>query len=141
MSTSKDGLGDVLIVEAVARSGGYEAVDTAAKWGAVASALGFKKDRGEEIKQRYEDLLKFSADLDEKEDEDELDYEVDKILDRKEEDGKVTYLVQWKGDGDEQPSPSWEPSANLSCPGDHLRTSLATLIKALYSDCKSKHHG
>ena len=120
--SGKDVLNDAFIVEAVGRNGGYEEIERVGKWGTIANALGLRKDRGEEIKQRYEDLLRFSAEEDQRLEENEEDYEVEDILDSREVDGQIQYLVKWKGDDDDddddEGNQSWEPSANLSCPGE-----------------------
>lgn len=115
MSANKDVLDDLLIAEVVARNGGYEATDRRGEWPSIANSLGARKDRAEEIKQRYEDMLLKSAEQDQKEEDNELDYEVEAILDRREENGQVQYLVKWKDDDYNQ---TWEPSSNLSCPGE-----------------------
>ena len=110
-------LHDSLIVEAVARHGGYEEVERLDKWAALVNALGARKDLAKQVKERYEDLLRQSAEQDELEDEMEEDYEVDEILDSRETSAGVEYLVKWKGDDDDDDSnQTWEPSANLSCP-------------------------
>jgi len=116
-------LSDALIVEAVGRNGGYEEVERTVAWSKIANGLGVRKDRAEEIKQRYEDLLKQSAEQDQQEEDNEEDYEVDAILDSRDNNGVTEYLVKWKvsyEDDDEQEAEpgncSWEPSANLSCP-------------------------
>eukprot|EP00965_Chrysotila_dentata_P238462 6202509-Pleurochrysis_carterae.AAC.2 len=58
-------LSDALICEVVARNGGYEEVDTNSKWPQIAGALGFSKSEASRIKERYEDLLKYTAELEE----------------------------------------------------------------------------
>ena len=119
--SNKDVLQDTLIVEAVGRNGGYEDIERLAKWGAIANSLGVRKERGEEIRQRYEELLRQSAEQDQQEDENEEDYEVEEILDSREKDGQTEYLVKWKSldddDDENDNNTSWEPSSNLSCPG------------------------
>ena len=87
MTGSKDLLQDAMIVEAVGRNGGYEEIERTGKWGAIANALGVRKERAEELKNRYEDLLRYSAQQDQEEDDNEEDYEVEEILDSKEEGG------------------------------------------------------
>eukprot|EP00327_Prymnesium_parvum_P033943 CAMPEP_0195608380 /NCGR_PEP_ID=MMETSP0815-20121206/8712_1 /TAXON_ID=97485 /ORGANISM="Prymnesium parvum, Strain Texoma1" /LENGTH=350 /DNA_ID=CAMNT_0040748233 /DNA_START=33 /DNA_END=1087 /DNA_ORIENTATION=+ len=109
----KDVLPDSIIVEAVGRHGGYEEIERVGKWGSIANSIGVRKDRGEEIKQRYEDLLRLSAEQDQDEEENDEDFEVEEILDRREEEGQIKYLVKWKDDPLTQ---TWEPSTNLSCP-------------------------
>ena len=115
---------DELIGEAVARQGGYEAVEQSKKWEAIANGLGLAKSLGEGLKKRYEDMLRTSAELDEVEDEDE-EFEVEAILDsRTDERGNVQYLVKWKfeddgeegDDADEKDNTTWEPRDNLACP-------------------------
>ena len=117
---------DELIGEAVARQGGYEAVEHNKKWEAIANGLGLAKALGEGVKKRYEDMLRTSAELDEVEDEDD-EFEVEAILDsRTDEKGNVQYLVKWKfeDDGEEgddaaddaMVNTTWEPRENLACP-------------------------
>ena len=97
---------DEHIAEAVARQGGYEEVERNNKWAQIANSLGLRKDLHEKVKARYEDMLRHSAELDEREEQDEdEEYEVDTILDsRIDKDGNVEYLVKWKfeddGEGD-----------------------------------------
>ena len=47
------------------------------------------------------------------EDEDDVQYEVDKLLHKKKEGGRVHYLVKWLGYRDEDNT--WEPEDNLDC--------------------------
>ena len=122
--TSKIQIRDELIGEAVARQGGYEAVEQSKKWEAIANGLGLPKILAEGVKRRYEDMLRTSAELDEVEDEEE--FEVETILDsRTDERGNVLYLVKWKfnDDGEEgeeggaegaRDDTTWEPRENLA---------------------------
>ena len=119
---------DELIGEAVARQGGYEAVENNKKWEAIANGLGLPKLKAEGVKRRYEDMLRMSAELDEVEEEDEdEEFVVETILDsRTDEKGNVQYLVKWKmvddgkddGKGDEadEENTTWEPREHLACP-------------------------
>ena len=116
---------DEHIAEAVARQGGYEEVERNSKWAQIANSLGLRKDLHEKVKARYEDMLRHSAELDEREEQDEdEEYEVDTILDsRIDKDGNVEYLVKWKfeddgegDDGDDEDRTTWEPRENLACP-------------------------
>ena len=114
-------LDDQLLVESVAREGGYEVVDQAGKWAAVASTLGMRKTAGGEVKHRYEDLLRASSELEVPADDD-LEYEVEAILDSKlDEAGNTEYLVKWKSHGEadgehDDVDETWEPRDNLACP-------------------------
>mmetsp|Transcript_62634 Transcript_62634/g.104235 ORF Transcript_62634/g.104235 Transcript_62634/m.104235 type:complete len:223 (+) Transcript_62634:82-750(+) len=104
---------DGLIAEAVARQGGYEEVDTNNRWVALAKGLGLKKNEAKRIKERYEDMLKQTVDVEEEEEQDN-DYEVEDILDIRVVDGKTEYLVKWK-DYDEtgEEANTWEPLSHL----------------------------
>ena len=124
--SAKIGLRDEIIGEAVARQGGYEAVEQGKKWEQIANGLGIQKSKADDLKRRYEDMLRTSAELDEVEDEDE-EFEVEAILDsRTDERGNVQYLVKWKfeDDGeegeedaaDDMRGTTWEPRENLACP-------------------------
>ena len=119
---------DESIGEIVARQGGYEMIerDGALTWEKIANSLGLSKTLGPQVKARYEDMLRTSAQQDEHEDEDEdEEYEVEDILDSRTDDkGNVEYLVKWKeagddGDGDggdDDDNTTWEPRENLACP-------------------------
>jgi len=54
------------------------------------------------------------ADSDSESEEDGETFEVEKILDMKEEDGKTKYLVKWLG-YDKEEDNTWEPLDNLDC--------------------------
>ena len=104
---------DLLIAEAVARHGGYEEVERSDRWRTLANALGLRKELGESVKHRYEDMLRISAEMDEHEDDEEdEEFEVEMILDSRTDDrGNVEYLVKWKGWSSKYNS--WEPTANI----------------------------
>ena len=105
---------DTMVVEVVARSGGYEEVERAGLWANVAHTVGLNKQYAERIRERYEDMIKEADDANDAGDEEE-DFEVDDILDLRIGDGGVEeYLVKWKGDyEDEADSMSWEPLSHL----------------------------
>lgn len=56
----------------------------------------------------------------------EPEYEVSKILDSKEERGRVKYLVEWKGYENNNSENTWQFLPDLA----HARESLQTFIKA-----------
>ena len=105
---------DTMVVEVVARAGGYEEVEKAGLWETVATTLGAGRELAGRIRERYEDMIKASAEEDEDNAEPE-DFEVDDILDlRVAEGGVEEYLVKWKGEYEnEEDSMSWEPLAHL----------------------------
>merc|ERR1712126_654122 len=47
-------------------------------------------------------------------DEEEEEYSVEKILDKRTKGGKVEYLIKWEGYPDSENT--WEPQDNLDCP-------------------------
>mmetsp|Transcript_14245 Transcript_14245/g.32527 ORF Transcript_14245/g.32527 Transcript_14245/m.32527 type:complete len:222 (-) Transcript_14245:523-1188(-) len=104
-------LDDALICESIARIGGYEEIDTNGRWEQVASSLGLAKKEGVRVKERYEDLLKLTAEQEEEEEEDaDQDFEVEEIQDeRTDKDGKRLYKVKWKDDD----TTTWEPRNHL----------------------------
>ena len=70
-------------------SGGYEEVELKSLWGTVAGALGKKKSHAQQIKQRYEDMLRVSVEQEEQEEDEAQDFEVDQILDKRSHHGQV----------------------------------------------------
>jgi len=84
---------DAVLLEAVAKQGGYEEVENEQAWGAIAKVLGQRKTDASKLKQRYEEMLLATADA-EKEDEDEeaqiigREHEVEDILDDRIEAGE-----------------------------------------------------
>lgn len=76
-------LDDNLVAEAVARHGGYEEVDGRGLWPKIANAVGWAKNNAPRLKERYEDMLRYTAELEEKTEEDEAleqEHEVEDIL-------------------------------------------------------------
>mmetsp|Transcript_13468 Transcript_13468/g.28574 ORF Transcript_13468/g.28574 Transcript_13468/m.28574 type:complete len:241 (+) Transcript_13468:293-1015(+) len=120
-------LSDALICEVVARNGGYEEVDTNSKWPQIAGALGFSKSEASRIKERYEDLLKYTAELEEVEEAEAegQNYEVEGIVaSRVGAHGRTEYLVKWKGfEGDDvgAEAMTWEPRSHLGGAQDAVR--------------------
>lgn len=113
---------DALLMEQVARSGGYEEVEKAGIWMNIADSLGVAKHQADEIRARYEEMFKASAEADGAED-DEEDLEVETIVkSRVGEGGVEEFLVKWRTDDDAEGSSlshqvsslSWEPLARLS---------------------------
>ena len=106
---------DALLMEQVARSGGYEEVEKAGIWMNIADSLGVAKHQADEIRARYEEMFKASAEADGAED-DEEDLEVETIVkSRVGEGGVEEFLIKWRTDDDtEGSSLSWEPLARLS---------------------------
>mmetsp|Transcript_25303 Transcript_25303/g.81205 ORF Transcript_25303/g.81205 Transcript_25303/m.81205 type:complete len:128 (-) Transcript_25303:150-533(-) len=110
---------DAVLLEAVAKQGGYEEVENEQAWGAIAKVLGQRKTDASKLKQRYEEMLLATADA-EKEDEDEeaqiigREHEVEDILDDRIEAGEKQYLVKWRDEpGEFEDASTWEPVDNL----------------------------
>lgn len=63
--------------------------------------------------QEVADTSDHEEEVEEKGEEDEGGYEVERIVDKRKYKGKVEYLIKWKGYSNEENT--WEPIANLQC--------------------------
>ena len=75
---------DSLLAEAVARHGGYEEVEAKALWNRIANAVGWSKEGGDRLRERYEDMLRYTAEVEENDEAFEAleqEHEVEDILD------------------------------------------------------------
>merc|ERR1711917_219063 len=72
----------------------------------------------------------------EKMSESEEEYEVDKIVDDKIEDGEKMYLIRWKGFASDDDT--WEPISNLECPDNIKEYERAKKEKQIKDEPKTK---
>ena len=71
-------------------------------------------DSDSENEEEKEEKKKGKEDKEEDEEDEEDAYEVETILEKKEEAGVTKYLIQWLG-YDKEEDRTWEPEANLDC--------------------------
>lgn len=136
-------MNDTIIAEAVARQGGYEEVELKSLWGTVAGALGKKKSHAQQIKQRYEDMLRVSVEQEEQEEDEAQDFEVDQILDKRSHHGQVEQHLGLQQPPRRDFSTAWAlgyPCAGTE-PACYLPASAGTSLSGRGSTLTTTCHG